>query len=150
MARLLTVRFSSPIEDVIGVRLTHWTGAQDHGPSFELADSQPAPVKIDTAEHDATLTSGKLTVHVGGKSEWGVRFTAMDEDGTERVVTSSGFRAMGLIAGGGSGTFLHEQLSLSVGELVYGLGERFTAFVKNGQVVDIWNREWGHQQRAGV
>jgi len=30
---------------------------------------------------------------------------------------------------------MHEQLSLAVGECVYGFGERFTAFVKNGQVV---------------
>jgi alpha-D-xyloside xylohydrolase len=30
-----------------------------------------------------------------------------------------------------------------VGELVYGLGERFTAFTKNGQSVDIWNADGG-------
>ena len=37
-----------------------------------------------------------------------------------------------------------------VGECVYGLGERFGPVVKNGQVVDIWNADGGHQQRAGV
>jgi len=36
-----------------------------------------------------------------------------------------------------------EQLSVGVGECIYGLGERFTAFVKNGQVVDIWNEDGG-------
>jgi alpha-D-xyloside xylohydrolase len=36
-----------------------------------------------------------------------------------------------------------EQLSLGVGEYVYGLGERFTAFVKNGQVVEIVNKDGG-------
>jgi alpha-D-xyloside xylohydrolase len=39
--------------------------------------------------------------------------------------------------------YVREQLTLSVGECVYGLGERFTAFVKNGQAVDIWNRDGG-------
>ncbi|MRN26936.1 alpha-xylosidase, partial [Romboutsia ilealis] len=29
------------------------------------------------------------------------------------------------------------------GECVYGLGERFTAFVKNGQTVDCWNEDGG-------
>jgi len=29
------------------------------------------------------------------------------------------------------------------GECIYGLGERFSAFVKNGQVVDIWNEDGG-------
>ena len=35
------------------------------------------------------------------------------------------------------------QLSLGVGELVYGFGERFTPFVKNGQVVETWNEDGG-------
>ena len=39
--------------------------------------------------------------------------------------------------------FMREQLQLSVGELVYGLGERFTPFVKNGQSIDIWNEDGG-------
>jgi alpha-D-xyloside xylohydrolase len=39
--------------------------------------------------------------------------------------------------------FVREQLSLAVGECVYGLGERFTAFVKNGQTVDTWNEDGG-------
>ncbi|HEU4756386.1 MAG TPA: alpha-xylosidase, partial [Agromyces sp.] len=39
--------------------------------------------------------------------------------------------------------YLHTQLSLGVGELVYGLGERFGPFVKNGQTVDIWNADGG-------
>ena len=32
---------------------------------------------------------------------------------------------------------------LGVGECVYGLGERFTSFVKNGQTVEIWNEDGG-------
>src|SRR5699024_8108028 len=32
---------------------------------------------------------------------------------------------------------------LGVGETVYGLGERFGAFVKNGQTVDVWNADGG-------
>jgi len=40
-------------------------------------------------------------------------------------------------------TYMRQMLSLSVGELVYGMGERFTPFVKNGQSVDIWNEDGG-------
>ncbi len=36
-----------------------------------------------------------------------------------------------------------DALSLGVGEHVYGLGERFGPFVKNGQSIDIWNRDGG-------
>ena len=140
---LLSVRFSSPMEDTIGVKLTHWTGEQERGPQFELNELPLIPVMIEATEHTAALTSGKLTVRVGGEDEWGVGFAAAGEDGAEKTITSSGFRAMGLMQVEGQGAFLHEQLSLGVGELVYGLGERFTAFVKNGQVVDIWNRDGG-------
>ena len=38
---------------------------------------------------------------------------------------------------------MHEQLDLGVGELIYGLGERFGPLVKNGQSVDIWNADGG-------
>ena len=36
-----------------------------------------------------------------------------------------------------------QRLTLPVGANVYGFGERFTAFVKNGQVVDTWNADGG-------
>lgn len=36
--------------------------------------------------------------------------------------------------------FMLNELTLSVGETVYGLGERFGPFVKNGQSVGIWNQ----------
>lgn len=39
--------------------------------------------------------------------------------------------------------YLVTGLSLDTGELVYGLGERFTPFVKNGQNVDMWNEDGG-------
>jgi alpha-D-xyloside xylohydrolase len=39
--------------------------------------------------------------------------------------------------------YVQEALELSVGECVYGLGERFTPFVRNGQTVEIWNEDGG-------
>ncbi|KAL0947518.1 hypothetical protein HGRIS_013617 [Hohenbuehelia grisea] len=35
------------------------------------------------------------------------------------------------------------QFQLSVGEKIYGLGERFGPFVKNGQTVEMWNEDGG-------
>ncbi|KAF5353216.1 hypothetical protein D9756_008052 [Leucocoprinus leucothites] len=35
------------------------------------------------------------------------------------------------------------QFQLSVGEKIYGLGERFGPFVKNGQAVEMWNEDAG-------
>ncbi|UUZ80135.1 alpha-xylosidase [Paenibacillus sp. P26] len=58
-------------------------------------------------------------------------------------LTSSGFKSMGYVLSEDGQTYMKEQLGLSVGECVYGLGERFTPFVKNGQSVEIWNRDGG-------
>jgi alpha-D-xyloside xylohydrolase len=62
--------------------------------------------------------------------------------GDTQVITSSGWRAMGFVDTR-EGRYIHEQLSLGVGGCVYGLGERFTAFVRNGQSVEMWNEDGG-------
>jgi alpha-D-xyloside xylohydrolase len=46
-------------------------------------------------------------------------------------------------------TYIREQLSLQVGETVYGLGEHFGPLVKNGQAVDIWNEDGGTDSEIG-
>ena len=40
-------------------------------------------------------------------------------------------------------TYMVEQLAIDVDECIYGLGERYTPFVKNGQVVEMWNEDGG-------
>ena len=39
--------------------------------------------------------------------------------------------------------FRSEQLTLGIGECIYGFGEKFTTFVKNGQNVEMWNSDGG-------
>jgi alpha-D-xyloside xylohydrolase len=134
---LLTVRFSSPMPNVIRVKITHHKGPRQKHPAFEL-QAQPAPaVVIHDDAQAATLTSGRLSVRVEKDGDWRIEF----KDG-ERVITSSGWRGMGIIDTP-EGRYIHEQLALGVGECVYGLGERFTPFVRNGQAVDLWNEDGG-------
>ncbi len=124
---LLTVQFSSPMPDVIRVKLTHFSGQQPRLPQFALLEHAAADVAILEDDQATTLTSGWLSVRVPREDGWRVEFIAGN-----RVITSSASRGMGIVDVEGDGPYIHEQLSLSVGECVYGLGERFTAFVKNG------------------
>ena len=39
--------------------------------------------------------------------------------------------------------YLREQLKTGIGECIYGFGEKFTPFVKNGQTVEMWNNDGG-------
>ena len=132
---LLTITLSSPMADVVRVRIEHFAGVDDRPPRFDVYED--GTVAQVVAEEDfAELTAGNLTARVSRKG-WGIDFIA----GGKRL-TGSGQRGIGYIDLGGE-KFLHEQLSLGVGECVYGLGERFTSFVKNGQVVEMWNKDGG-------
>jgi alpha-D-xyloside xylohydrolase len=134
---MLTVHFSSPMENIIRVQMLHHKGTRIHKPEFALYP-QPAPqILIRNDEHLATLTSGQLSVRVNKGDDWLIEYIA-----NEQVLTSSGWRGMGFVDTP-NGRYMHEQLNLSVGESVYGLGERFMAFVKNGQVVEMWNQDGG-------
>lgn len=134
---LLTIRFTSPMANIIRVQVFHHKGQKPSKPFFPINTDPEARAEVYEDAQAATLTSGSLTVRVEKKGGWRVMF----KDG-DRVITSSGWRGMGLMDTP-EGKYLREQLSLSVGEYVYGLGERFTSFVKNGQTVEMWNEDAG-------
>ena len=70
---------------------------------------------------------------------WGIRF--LDGD---RELTNTGFRNMAYMKQERDGrVYMTEQLALDVDEYIYGLGERYTPFVKNGQSVEMWNEDGG-------
>ena len=134
---LLSVRLSSPLPGVIRVRLTHFAGTPKSAPEFEVADAQP-PVQITEGDDELVFTTGNLSAHVGKRNGWKIEF----REGGRRL-TDTGFRNMGYMVDGKVKAYMKDELALGVGESIYGLGERFTPFVKNGQVVDIWNEDGG-------
>ena len=134
---LLTIQFSSPMENIIRVKIIHHKGGLPSKPQFETAQKSDVQAIISNDENLATLASGDLSVRINKGKDWLVEFI-----GGEKVITSSGWHALGFVDTP-DGRFIHDQLSLGVGEYVYGLGERFTSFIKNGQVVDIWNQDGG-------
>lgn len=138
---MLTVSFHSPMDDVIGVTIEHFQGGVHRGPDFGLAD-EAHDVKTTTPEQSgdpvATLRSGGLEARVTAGGPWGVDFVAEG-----RTLTSSTSRSIAFLTDAEGRSFVREQLALGVGEHVYGLGERFGAFIKNGQTVDAWNADGG-------
>jgi alpha-D-xyloside xylohydrolase len=155
---VLTVSLSSPLEGIVGVRIDHHQGTPSD-PGFDLLGAIDGVGEARLEGADGVLTAGPLTARVTPGAPWNLTFEA---DG--RVLTSSGHKSLGLMKlGAGStvtaepagitgasttglaeaSTYLHAQLSLGVGELVYGLGERFGPYIKNGQSVDIWNSDGG-------
>ncbi|MGC5170581.1 alpha-xylosidase [Microbacterium sp. DT81.1] len=154
----LTVTLSSPLEGVVRVRVAHHIGGRWHG-GFGLPGAvEGGAGAASVSEEGGTLVSGPLTARIAKGAPWSLSF---EHDGTR--LTGSGHKAQGYVqlapnaqvdpgvvgnarsggAGPQSRAYVHEQLDLGVGELIYGLGERFGPIVKNGQTVDIWNADGG-------
>ncbi|GLW34140.1 alpha-xylosidase [Actinoplanes regularis] len=131
-APLITVTLTAPMDDVIRVTVEHFQGVAAKGPDFRIGEG-PAEIAVSPS----TFTSGALTARVNTGDNWGLDFLA---DG--KRITGSGWKGMGVVSGD-AGDFVHEQLDLGVGEVVYGLGERFGPLIKNGQSIDIWNEDGG-------
>ena len=155
-ALMLTI--DSPLDGVVRVRSQHFTGAAEPR-RFDLVGADGAPAATVTSDADgATLTTGTLTVKVTAGDPFSVEFLSGD-----RRLTGLGHKSIGHVrlseqaevdpgptgnareraAGPRSAEFSLAQLDLGVGELIYGLGERFGPLVKNGQTVEIWNADGG-------
>ncbi|MBO0984571.1 alpha-xylosidase [Rathayibacter sp. SD072] len=155
---VLSLTLSSPLRGVIGVRVEHHTGGLDPF-GFDLvgAVEGAGEAQIDD-QGRGVLDAGPLRAVIEPGAPFSLRFEAEG-----RVLTSAAAKSAAhlLIAddaqvdGAPVGTardgsaralapsYTLQQLSLGVGELVYGLGERFGPLVKNGQTVDVWNADGG-------
>ncbi len=134
---LLTIEVSSPGKDLIRVVSQHYIKRLKVEPVFEINVDEKFTPEITDESDFLIFKSGNTSVRVN-KEDFSMDFYYGD-----RLLTKSGRGQMGYITTENSGAYMREQLDLATGECVYGLGERFSAFVKNGQSVDIWNEDGG-------
>nr|MCR4588494.1 alpha-xylosidase [Lachnospiraceae bacterium] len=148
---VLQVDFVSAAHNDIKVIVTHYNAFESREPQFAL-NLAPDPVDVCINEEEAVMKAGDLTVRVFRKN-WGYQFEA---DG--KVLTSCGFRNLGYMRWNKTAStmlpgpdymaqtyepYVMNELSLKAGETVYGFGEKFTAFVKNGQTIKTWTEDGG-------
>ncbi len=162
---VLTIRFSSPMAGVIHTEITHFAGSPSRyarpvifpdgepgkdpdGGDFsaenphkgDIAAAGKKCVEISETDDSLTFRSGNARAVILKKPNgWKVEYF----DG-DRYLTYTGYRNMACMCDKlRDRVDMVEQLGLDIGEKVYGLGERFTPFVKNGQSVEIWNEDGG-------
>ena len=143
----LTIRITAPMPEVLRVECRHYLGVKKKTPEFELYYDKNSSIIIEESEKILIAFSGTLRVEIN-KVNWRMTFLRKDEKLTESnlkdlAYVKNAWKGLAYDDGGAEDTYMRERLSLSVGELVYGLGERFTPFVKNGQSIDIWNEDGG-------
>lgn len=136
---LLTLTLSSPQEGVIKVSAVHHKGMPYKGPFAAVKNENPN-VTIEDTEDQLIYKSGTLKAVID-KAPNAYKLAFYEGD---TFLTESSFRNLAYMHNRETGkNYMVEQLLLDVGEYVYGLGERFTPFVKNGQIVEMWNEDGG-------
>lgn len=154
------ITYKSTAPDVIKVSVVHHKGTLKNAPKFELNEDQGYIPEIKTGEDFAEMTSGSTKVRIKKGFDWDVEFNYKGKrltGGAWRAtsyIEENQFRADNRInsmrddsfwsyPADEHNTYIREQLTLGIGECIYGFGEKFTTFVKNGQNVEMWNSDGG-------
>lgn len=161
----LTISITSPGEDVIRIRADHYLGVVNRGPEFELQNITNKDLDITENDDEIIVLSGKLKLVITKCNCYFkfYRIVTSDNGESEDLLTTSSWKDLAYVKtdwkglayddGGLHNTYMRQQLLIDVNEHIYGLGERFTPFIKNGQVVDIWNEDGGtstHQSYKNI
>ena len=143
----LTMEITSPADDILRIRTYHYKGAVKNTPSFDLCLTEEKKLVVKDSDETITISSGNMSLIID-KKQFSMKYV---RDG--KVITTSTGRDLALMKtdwkglaydpGDDEETYIRQMLSLAVDEKVYGMGERFTPFIKNGQRVDIWNADGG-------
>lgn len=138
----LTVTLSAPMEGVVRVDVVNHRGRRHRGPDFVLAEPGAFVPALREEGDFLYYEAGAVTARIDRReNRWGIVFL---DSATGRPMTDTGFRNMAHMIDRETGrVYMTDQLSVGIGGYVYGLGERFGPFVKNGQTVEIWNEDGG-------
>ncbi|KAJ5605769.1 Aldolase-type TIM barrel [Penicillium lagena] len=150
----VSAQITSPLEGIVGVKLVHWAGEVDRGPHYEL-NTGKGHTKISHDKNKNKLSYASGPLHLGVNTAPNeLDFVFSSPNG--KKLTGHSWRSIGYVGDQKADKYRFEdgiyaerqgymlaELDLGVGEKVYGLGERFGPFVKNGQTVDIWNEDGG-------
>lgn len=142
---VITIKITVPRKGIFGIQLLHYEGVLDKYPRFELNIEADERINIIRGDGKTVIKSGAakliidsaLNMEFYSEERYLTKINACDmayitvNDG----IDNDGYRK--------NTAYMSAAVNLSVGEHIYGLGERFTEFVKNGQSIDMWNADGG-------
>ena len=174
----ITVQITSPAPGIIGIEASHFNGKSRYKepktPFFPGGDAPTSVPSITSDENFATLTTadGLASARLDLRPE-NMFIDIQGQDG--KSVTNLGQNSISWILNKAASpllaikenaiqtvndpfhreprssrqAYMNMALALTPGEKVYGLGERFGPFIKNGQVVESSNDDGGTSTDAG-
>lgn len=148
----ITLEFRATGYNAVTIKSWHFSGYDTGLPRFATNETD-REVTIKESENEYRMSFDELTIVVT-KYPFSYRFESQGQ-----VITDCGFRNLGYMRWNRQpstmlpqSNYLDEtrcepymltELSVGPEESIYGLGERFTAFAKNGQTVQTWNEDGG-------
>lgn len=156
----LEITYSSRMENVIKVHIDHYRGGLDNKPKFELTEDEGYLPEIRKENDKVVMISGQTRVEIALGDHWetafyyGGKYLTGGADRATSIIKESNYIRDARLqsqreddffhpAKDPRTTYLREQLKTGIGECIYGFGEKFTPFVKNGQTVEMWNNDGG-------
>ncbi|MBQ7480550.1 MAG: alpha-xylosidase [Lachnospiraceae bacterium] len=149
---VITIDFTTAGKNIISVRAWHFEAYESGEARFPL-NTEPQEYSVKISDDEAVMTTGDISVVVDRKD---FSYSFVTNKGA--VITKCGFRNLSYIfmdreistmlpqdnyMRQQGKNYMMNELSLQPGECVYGFGERFTPFVKNGQNIETWNEDGG-------
>lgn len=155
----LTMNITTHTPGILSVETIHWAGARQRGPYFKLyphEDPNYCTPSVEQGRDYLSISAAELTCKVNtAPDSFGIEFIDQTRSG-KQLLTSFDFRSLGFAYSNPPtqtrtlahsldhiGRYIVAQLSMGVGEKIYGFGEQFTEFVKNGQRVRAFNENGG-------
>lgn len=134
---MITIEISAPAKETFKIREYHHKGTRNLGPHFSINEEF---LDLNVKQNDEVLTiqNGDAKIECVFGSPMNMHFYYK-----EQLITSSLDRSKAIVINDRKEAFSSDQLTLGIQEKIYGLGERFGNFTKNGQSVEIWNEDGG-------
>ena len=156
----LEITYSSRMENVIKVHIDHYRGGVDNKPKFDRTENAGYQPEIRKENDKVVMLSGKTRLEIALGDHWETAFYYGDNyltggaDRATSIIKESNYIRDARLQSQREDDFFHpakdprtaylrEQLKTGIGECIYGFGEKFTPFVKNGQTVEMWNNDGG-------
>ena len=135
---MITLEISSPRENIINTKSINYRGSVDHGPNFKLNQDENISPEIKETVDKFIFKSGKTKLEISKGSQIIFHYFYKNELKAEVAA-----RSIARIFDPEGNVHMSNSFVLEPGEKIYGLGERFSNFVKNGQEIEMWNADGG-------
>ena len=136
---LVELYISCPRRDIIRIEAQHFAGSRAKMPKFDLY-TESLGVEYEETSTSLTVFNGNMRLEIQKNP---AKFEFYYKDRYLTCISNRWERSYISYMTKEGKSYMTAHLDIDIDEKIYGLGERFTNFTKNGQNVEIWNEDGG-------